>query len=494
MPTRRLFTVALLLIMMPFYPKHQLLLLCPASSGKYSLLLSHPAESLVAVRLLELFCQQHIDGYCAFPHSVCFTSAVLGDKEVPAQKLAEPTSIKLPKSGLFKVSFVDLKPIPGDAKPLSPEAFAVLVGVLVASRHLNANTLAAAVDDVDVATKVNIVGRFDTWSTTHGPFTGKISALRRLAPTPGPVTVKDMERLVETMHMFAIHHYLTCGQLIELVKLLPESASEERVELCSCFWARLTDRSKGWSAVMRALGEDEQVALAQRLGYANVFDAVRPAMHYRLRMWRADEHQIAWRLHRMALTAQHSCFRGFSIDGVVKKIKEDANLWSLMRGSAGDKDTPTVTLDFDFDWEDAQLPHWAAVTIQAAWRAYKIRKAHPPPARLTYRPPTRPSTATGVRASSRLGARPSGAAPGPGPLVLSGEASRLSSVLQRPGTASSLSSGFASSPLVSPSKQPGGAKPEWDMLHVNKGVEGEASTREEREVGLSRMGRMQQLQ
>eukprot|EP00878_Enallax_costatus_P028650 GHUV01030964.1.p1 GENE.GHUV01030964.1~~GHUV01030964.1.p1 ORF type:complete len:128 (-),score=8.62 GHUV01030964.1:217-600(-) len=74
-------------------------------------------------------------------------------------------------------------------------------------------------------------------------------------------------------------------------------------------------------------------------------------MHYRLRMWRADEHQIAWRLHRMALTAQHSCFRGFSIDGVVKKIKEDANLWSLMRGSAGDKDTPTVTLDFDFDWE-----------------------------------------------------------------------------------------------------------------------------------------------
>lgn len=35
-----------------------------------------------------------------------------------------------------------------------------------------------------------------------------------------------------------------------------------------------------------------QVMLAQRLGYANVFDALRPAMHYRLRMWRADDHQV----------------------------------------------------------------------------------------------------------------------------------------------------------------------------------------------------------
>jgi hypothetical protein len=29
-----------------------------ACAGKYSLLLSHPAQRLVAVRLLELFCQQ----------------------------------------------------------------------------------------------------------------------------------------------------------------------------------------------------------------------------------------------------------------------------------------------------------------------------------------------------------------------------------------------------------------------------------------------------
>jgi hypothetical protein len=43
------------------------------------------------------------------------------------------------------------------------------------------------------------------------------------------------------------------------VQLLPESASEERVELCSCFWARLADRAKTWSDVMRCLTTEQQV-------------------------------------------------------------------------------------------------------------------------------------------------------------------------------------------------------------------------------------------
>jgi glutathionylspermidine synthase len=61
--------------------------------------------------------------------------------------------------------------------------------------------------------------------------------------------------------------------------------------------------------------------------------------------------QIAWRLHRMALNAAHDAFAGFAIDGKLKKIAQTANLWSLMRGSAADTDTPTVTLDFDFVWQ-----------------------------------------------------------------------------------------------------------------------------------------------
>jgi glutathionylspermidine synthase len=70
--------------------------------------------------------------------------------------------------------------------------------------------------------------------------------------------------------------------------------------------------------------------------------------------------QIAWRLHRMALTAQHECFAGFSIDGVLKKISQSANLWSVMRGSAAENQTPTVTLDFDFCWE-------VSGGVQQAW-------------------------------------------------------------------------------------------------------------------------------
>lgn len=79
----------------------------PPSTGKYSLLLSHPAQRLVGVRLVELFCQQHIDGLCSFPHSVCFTSASLDDQPLPADSIQDPLRIRLPKSGIFKVRGAD---------------------------------------------------------------------------------------------------------------------------------------------------------------------------------------------------------------------------------------------------------------------------------------------------------------------------------------------------------------------------------------------------
>lgn len=63
---------------------------------------------------------------------------------------------------LCQVCFVDLHPVPADAAALSPEGFAVLIGVLVASSHLDARSLAEAVDDVDVKTKVRTLTR-RTW-------------------------------------------------------------------------------------------------------------------------------------------------------------------------------------------------------------------------------------------------------------------------------------------------------------------------------------------
>lgn len=73
------------------------------AAGKYSLLLSHPAQRLVGVRLVELFCQQHIEGLCSYPHSVCFTAASLDDMVLPAGSLEDPLRIRLPKSGILKM-------------------------------------------------------------------------------------------------------------------------------------------------------------------------------------------------------------------------------------------------------------------------------------------------------------------------------------------------------------------------------------------------------
>lgn len=81
--------------------------------------------------------------------------------------------------------------------------------------------------------------------------------------------------------------------------------------------------------------------------------------------------QIAWRLHRMALNASHNAFVGFAIDGIPKKIAQTDGLWTVMRGSAADNDTPTVTLDFDFVW---QVRHKLTAV---AWATHCLAHSHP---------------------------------------------------------------------------------------------------------------------
>jgi len=53
------------------------------------------------------------------------------------------------------------------------------------------------------------------------------------------------------------------AQLIQLIKLLPEAASTERIGLCSSFWARLIDRATSWSDVMRSLTAEQQVGYGE---------------------------------------------------------------------------------------------------------------------------------------------------------------------------------------------------------------------------------------
>jgi hypothetical protein len=75
------------------------------------------------------------------------------------------------------------------------------------------------------------------------------------------------------LHLSAPHVWCTAArththtqgrQLLELLQLLPAHASEQRVELCSHFWARLTDRAHTWSDVMRALTPEQQVRVSLR--------------------------------------------------------------------------------------------------------------------------------------------------------------------------------------------------------------------------------------
>jgi hypothetical protein len=54
-----------------------------------------------------------------------------------------------------------------------------------------------------------VVGRFETFAASHGPFTGKVGVLRRLRPDAAAVRVLGTAGFVEAIHIFAIHHHLT---------------------------------------------------------------------------------------------------------------------------------------------------------------------------------------------------------------------------------------------------------------------------------------------
>jgi hypothetical protein len=76
---------------------------------------------------------------------------------------------------------------------------------------------------------------------------------------------------------------------------------------------------------------------------------------------------VAFRLHRLALSAKHVCFHNFTVDGVVKRVSQGPGLWAVMRANCPDSQVPSVTLEFDYHWPDSARPLWAAVTVQVGW-------------------------------------------------------------------------------------------------------------------------------
>ena len=82
---------------------------------------------------------------------------------------------------------------------------------------------------------------------------------------------------------------------------------------------------------------------------------------------------MAYKLYRIALSAKHDCILNFKIDNEERRVTVSANLWAVMRGNAAEHQSPTCTIEFDFDWPDIAREIWAATLLQARWRTFKAR-------------------------------------------------------------------------------------------------------------------------
>jgi hypothetical protein len=76
--------------------------------------------------------------------------------------------------------------------------------------------------------------------------------------------VKNETIIVQIIRAFALDHYITSAQLVGLLSMVDSSSC--RVEIVTAFWARITDRAKNFSDVMRFLKTEEANLLGKRIG------------------------------------------------------------------------------------------------------------------------------------------------------------------------------------------------------------------------------------
>ena len=92
--------------------------------------------------------------------------------------------------------------------------------------------------------------------------------------------------------------------------------------MVTLFFSRLVDRKDSLTNVLRTLDHATVACVGQRLGYCNIYNAARPSLFYRLRMWRADDQVIANSLARVAARSTTSCYKSFAVNGELRKITE----------------------------------------------------------------------------------------------------------------------------------------------------------------------------
>ncbi|GMH42658.1 hypothetical protein BSKO_10577 [Bryopsis sp. KO-2023] len=328
-------------------------------TGRYDLMLIQQSHHLVASRLMDIFARQLDNGLCDLPTVTCCTTFRLNGKDVPVK---DTHSMDLPRKGRLQVDFCDLRPIPESAKALSSNRFNLLLSMLTTETAPEPKKLVDVMMDTNLEGSLIVLSLFSTWkfgkATRHG--------------LPG--FVKYPMSALTALKALADHTFFKCSQVKQILAALTGSEPSIRLEVASLFWGRAIDRDENWtSVVVQPLPPEEQIELCQRLGYLNIFNPKKPAMHYLLRMNRPDEYQVALQLFNMAMTATHKCYRKLLVDGVERRARQNDSLWSVMTDNAREGSTPKAVVEFEYLWPGERKLNYSATVVQRACREFQKR-------------------------------------------------------------------------------------------------------------------------
>jgi len=126
------------------------------------------------------------------------------------------------------------------------------------------------------------------------------AAAAAAAAGPNPVGVAAAHELLRSV---AAAHAFTSVQVQQVLRRVPWSSAAAAEDAAVTLFCRTVDPEAGFTHALRVLPAASQMRVCQRLGWLNVLHLNDVGMHFRLRLWRADECLALATLLRMA----HTC-------------------------------------------------------------------------------------------------------------------------------------------------------------------------------------------
>jgi hypothetical protein len=108
---------------------------------------------------------------------------------------------------------------------------------------------------------------------------------------------------LELLRSVAAAYAFTAAQVTRVLRNVPWSSAAAAEDAAVTLFCRTVDPEAGFSQALRVLPAASQMRACQRLGWLNVLHLTDANMHFRLRLWRADERLALHTLLRMA----HTC-------------------------------------------------------------------------------------------------------------------------------------------------------------------------------------------